>query len=281
MIQIDLQKKLDSKNLHVNLHVKSKSFVALSGESGAGKTTFLRILAGLERSKGCLMVDGEIWQDEQIFLPPQKRKIGFVFQNYALFPNMSVLENLLYIHNDLKKAKKLLQMSSIWELKDRYPNKLSGGQKQRVALCRALMNEPKLLLLDEPLSALDHELRHRLQDELLNLHVDLQLTTIMVTHEPSEIYKLADMVMLLKSGKVAKYGTPKEVLLQKQGSQKFSFFGQILELKKVDVVFVALIAVGAQIVEIVIDKQEAKELKVGDSVVVSTKAFVPIVTKVN
>ncbi len=279
MIELDLQKKLDCINLHVNLHVKKGSFLALSGESGAGKTTILRAIAGLERLEGVLKVDGKVWQDKSTFLQPQKRKIGFVFQDYALFPNMNVLQNLLFIKNDMTKADELLSMTKLMELKSRYPSQLSGGQKQRVALCRALMNEPDILLLDEPLSALDYDLRKKLQDEILSLHVKLNLTTIMVTHEPSEIYKLCDELVLLKNGKVAKQGHPKELLLHKKGSQKFSLLGKILELKKVDVVFVVIIAIGAQIVEIVISPQEAKGLKVGDSVEVSTKAFMPIVSR--
>lgn len=192
---------------------------------------------------------------------------------------MSVLQNLLYIKNDMKMAQKLLNMSSIEGLKDRFPQSLSGGQKQRVGLCRALMGKPKILLLDEPLSALDLDMRKVLQDEILRLHIEFGVTTIMVSHEPSEIYKLASKVILLKRGQVIKYATPKEVLLKTKGSQKFSFYAQVLDIKKIDVIFVAILAIGQQIVEVVISEGEANELKVGDKVTVSTKAFAPTVSK--
>lgn len=283
MISLHVNKNLHGANkemnLHVNLDIQNGNFLALSGESGAGKTTLLRIIAGLEKSNSKIKVDDEIWQNEKIFLPPQKRKIGFVFQHFALFPNMSVLQNLLYIKNDEKKAKKLLEICNLFELKNRYPQTLSGGQKQRVGLCRAMMGELKILLLDEPLSAIDNEMREKLQDEILNLHNEFKITTIMVSHEPSEIYKLANEVAILKNGKIIHQGTPKEVLLKTKGSQKFSFYAKILDIKKLDVIYVAILSIGQQIVEVVISNGEAKELKIGDEVSVSTKAFTPIITK--
>ncbi len=283
MINLHVKKELissfENMNLHVDLDIENGTFLAISGESGAGKTTFLRILAGLEKTQSEIVVDGEIWQNKKIFLPPQKRKIGFVFQNYALFPNMSVLQNLLFIKNDEKKAKKLLDMCSLQNLQNRLPNSLSGGQKQRVGLCRALMGEPKLLLLDEAFSALDFDMRVKLQDEVLALHEEFKTTTLMVTHEPSEIYKLANFMIVLDKGKVIKSGTPKEVLLRTKGSQKFSFYAQVLDIKKVDIIYVAILSIGQQITEVVITQREAKELKIGDKVSVSTKAFDPMIAK--
>ncbi len=283
MIKLHVKKELissfENMNLHVDLDIENGTFLAISGESGAGKTTFLRILAGLEKTQSEIVVDGEIWQNKKIFLPPQKRKIGFVFQNYALFPNMSVLQNLLFIKNDEKKAKKLLDMCSLQNLQNRLPNSLSGGQKQRVGLCRALMGEPKLLLLDEAFSALDFDMRAKLQDEVLALHEEFKTTTLMVTHEPSEIYKLANFMIVLDKGKVIKLGTPKEVLLRTKGSQKFSFYAQVLDIKKVDIIYVAILSIGQQITEVVITQREAKELKIGDKVSVSTKAFDPMIAK--
>lgn len=283
MIELDIKKELlninDSLNLRVKIAIKNNTFLALSGESGAGKTTLLRIIAGLEKSSSKIVVDDKIWQDKNIFLPPQKREIGFVFQDYALFPNMNVLQNLLYIKNDKKEAMKLLQICKMDKLKDRMVTNLSGGQKQRVGLCRALMRNPKILLLDEPLSALDMNMRTKLQDEILNLHNEFKVTTIMVSHEPSEIYKLANKVIYLKEGKIKKYATPKEVFLHTKGSQKFSFYAQVIDIKKVDIIYVAILAIGQQIVEVVVTKSEAKELEIGEKVSVSTKAFTPIISK--
>lgn len=281
MIHIDINKKLHGTSkdmqLDVKLDIKQGDFVALSGKSGSGKTTLLRILAGLEDSDGELHVEDEIWLDNSTCKSVQKREIGFVFQDYALFENMSVLENLLFVEKDKELAEHLLYVTELSELKDRLPNTLSGGQKQRVALCRAMMKRPKLLLLDEPLSALDPKMRAKLQNEILSLHKEFGTTTIMVSHDPSEIYRLATRVVVLEHGKIINDGCPKDVLLRTQGSQKFSFEGELLEIKKVDVIFVAIIAIGQQLVEIVVSQYEAENLEVGDMVNISTKAFSPTV----
>ena len=279
MIHVDINKKLHGTQadmqLDINLDIKNGDFVALSGKSGGGKTTLLRILAGLEEADGEIHVDSEIWLNNSTCKPIQKREIGFVFQDYALFENMSILQNLLYVQKDKKLANHLLHVTELSELQDRLPNTLSGGQKQRVALCRAMMKRPKLLLLDEPLSALDPNMRTKLQNEILTLHKEFGTTTIMVSHDPSEIYRLANRIVVLENGKIINDGTPKDVLLRTQGSQKFSFAGELLEIKKVDVIFIAIIAIGQQLVEIVVSEQEAESLKIGDAVNVSTKAFSP------
>ena len=204
MIDISIQKELlgslGKMDLQVNLSIETQSFVALSGQSGSGKTTLLRILAGLEPAQGRIVVNDEVWLDEKKSLPPQKRGIGFVFQDYALFPNMSVIDNLLFVKKDASLAKHLLDMTELSELAHRSVMSLSGGQKQRVSLCRAMMNRPKLLLMDEPLSALDPSMRTKLQHEILALHKEFKTTTIMVSHDPSEIYRLSNRVVVLSQG---------------------------------------------------------------------------------
>ncbi|MFA6193071.1 MAG: ATP-binding cassette domain-containing protein [Sulfurimonas sp.] len=279
MIQLSLQKKLQGSmgamQLDVNLEIKEHDFVALSGKSGSGKTTLLRILAGLEEAHGKINVSDAIWQNDKIHLPTQKREIGFVFQDYALFANMSVLENLLFVAKDKKLASHLLELTELTELQNRLPNMLSGGQKQRVALCRSLMKRPKILLMDEPLSALDMEMRNKLQNDILKLHKEFGTTTIMVSHDPSEIYRLASRVIMLSHGKIVQDGTPKEVLLQTKGSQKFSLRGELLDILKADVIYIGIIAIGQNIVEVVMDEEEAKTFKIGQSVHVNTKAFAP------
>lgn len=284
MIQINITKKLHGSNgqmdLNVDLEIKQGDFLALAGQSGSGKTTLLRILAGLEEASGTIKVGDEIWLDGKKSLASQKRKIGFVFQDYALFPNMSVVENLLYVQKDKELAHKLLEMTELVELKDRMPNSLSGGQKQRVSLCRAMMNKPKLLLMDEPLSALDPAMRTKLQNEILSLHKEFGTTTIMVSHDPSEIYRLAQRVVVLHLGEITNDGTPKDVLLKTRGSQKFSFEGELLDIVKVDVINIAIVSIGQQLVEVVVSDEETKSLEIGQSVSVSTKAFTPIIKKI-
>ncbi len=284
MIDIDIIKRLEGSNgelkLDIKLEIKEGSFVSILGKSGSGKTTLLRILAGLESSAGHIEIDGEFWLNKKIFVHPRQRSVGFVFQDYTLFPNMSVFENLLFAKDDKKLAISLLEMTELDNLKDRYPLKLSGGQQQRVSICRALMRKPKILLLDEPLSALDMQMREKLQTEILKLHKTFGTTTIMVSHSPNEIYKMSDFVALIEDGKVKKYGKPKDILLKTSGSQKFSFGGRILDIYRADILKIAVIAIDNQIVEIVLDSNEAEILKIGDSVRVSTKAFSPIVSKI-
>ncbi len=281
MIGIKINKTLHGAvgkmELDVDLHIGEGEFIALAGQSGSGKTTLLRIIAGLEEASGSIRVGDEAWLEGNTALAPQKRKIGFVFQDYALFDNMSVEENLLYVSKDRELAAKLLSMTGLEELARRYPRMLSGGQKQRVSLCRALMNRPKILLMDEPLSALDPAMRTKLQHEILMLHKEFGTTTIMVSHDPSEIYRLASRVVTLSHGRIIHDASPKESLLRTRGSQKFTFEGELLDILRVDVIHIAIVAIGQQIVEIVIGSEQAQSLSIGQKVSVSTKAFAPII----
>ena len=283
MLQINIHKQLHGANgtldLNFNTTIQNGDFIALAGISGSGKTTLLRILAGLEEAKGSIKVNNEVWLDQHFCLSTQKRKIGFVFQDYALFNNMSVLDNLLYVNKDKTLAQHLLNLTELSELSHRLPQSLSGGQKQRVSLCRAMMNQPKLLLMDEPLSALDPNMRTKLQQEILTLHKEFNTTTIMVSHDPSEMYRLSNRVIVLEHGAIINDGEAKEVLLKTQGSAKFSFEGELLDIIKADVINVAIVAIGQQIVEVVISSEEAHNLIIGHKVNVSTKAFTPIITQ--
>lgn len=279
MLKIDILKALKGSSgkmdLTINLEIKEHDFVALSGASGSGKTTLLRILAGLEEAEGKISLEDESWLEKKKSLPAQKRGIGFVFQDYALFDNMSVEQNLLYVNKDKELAEHLLSLTHLQALKDRRPATLSGGQKQRVSLCRALMNRPKLLLMDEPLSALDPQMRTKLQHDILKLHKEFGTTTIMVSHDPSEIYRLASRVLVLEQGKVIQDGSAKDIFLRTHGSQKFSLRGELLDIIKADVIYIAIVSIGQQIVEVVLDEAEAKTLKIGEQVNVNTKAFSP------
>lgn len=281
MIKIDINKKLHGANgemdLNINLEIKQGDFVALAGLSGSGKTTLLRILAGLEEATGAINIDNNIWLNDKFSLAPQKREIGFVFQDYALFPNFSVIDNLLYVNKDKDLANYLLKMTELDELKNRFPQTLSGGQKQRISLCRALMNRPKILLMDEPLSALDSNMRAKLQNEILALHKEFETTTIMVSHDSSEIYRLANRMVVLNYGQIISDGTPKDILLKTKGSQKFSFEGELLDIVKVDVIYVAIVSIGQQLVEVVVSKDEMINLEIGQRVTLSTKAFSPTI----
>ena len=281
MLKLEIEKRLHGTGgdmtLCVDLKIEEGTFVAIAGESGSGKTTLLRILAGLEKAEGKIKIADELWMDGRYSMPVQQRKIGFVFQDYALFENMTVEENLLFVENDRVLASQLLEMTELNALKARMPGTLSGGQKQRVALCRAMMKKPTLLLMDEPLSALDPVMRQKLQLEISTLHRTFGTTTLMVSHDPSEIYRLADRVVVLDQGEIVADGNPRDVLLKTQGSQKFSFEGELLDITKVDVIYVATVSIGQQLVEVVISSQEAEHLIIGEKVTVSTKAFAPMI----
>jgi molybdate transport system ATP-binding protein len=262
-----LKKKLHGSygnmDLDVEFTLQKGDFLSIIGESGSGKTTILRIIAGLEKSNSRIIVDSEIWQNDKVFLPPQKRGIGFVFQDYALFPNMSVIENLLYVKKDLKLAEYLLEITNLKELKDRYPSTLSGGQKQRVTLARALMRRPKILLMDEPFSALDISTKEMLQREILFLHKEFNLTTIMVSHSLSEVYKLSNKIMEIKKGKVIKFFEKSEILNKKDFDILF-IEAEIVDLED----NLAVISFENSIRKIKINN---KNLKIGDKVLISAK----------
>ncbi|MGI4869580.1 MAG: ATP-binding cassette domain-containing protein [Janthinobacterium lividum] len=218
MIDFHLHKALHtaagSRTLDVRLTLPAGELLALSGPSGAGKTTLLRLLAGLTRPDGgFVQVGDETWYNEKQWLPPQRRPLGFVFQDYALFPNMTVRENLTFAATGQPRAAvdELLEWFELTELAERRPAVLSGGQQQRVALARALARRPRLLLLDEPLAALDQPTRLRLQQVLLAAHRQFHLTTILISHDPAEIARLADRVVELDLGQVQHIGPPAAV----------------------------------------------------------------------
>jgi molybdate transport system ATP-binding protein len=192
----------------------------LFGPSGAGKTTILRSLAGLERpNTGRILFGEEVWFDAQtgVMIPPQKRSIGYVFQDYALFPHFTVNQNIAYGLKEearslrASKLEKILQLVQLDGLGDRKPKELSGGQQQRVALARALVREPRLLLLDEPLSALDLPTRKHVRSEFAKLLRDVRIPTVLVTHDWTEALSLGDQLIVMVAGMVRQIGHPQKV----------------------------------------------------------------------
>lgn len=285
MIKLDFIKKLNNNiTLKVKKEIKKQEFLTIFGESGAGKTTLLRILSGLEKpDRGKIVVNDKIWFDSEkkINIKPQKREIGFVFQDYTLFPNMSVYQNLLFAKKDKQKADFLLRLTKLEDLKNRYPHQLSGGQKQRVALIRALMREPKILLLDEPLSALDIKMRQDLQDEIVKIHKELKITTILVSHDIPEVIKLSNRVFVLKNGKIIKDDKPINIFIEEKIASSFKFNAAVIDIKQDNLLSVLTLQFGSNIVQSIISKEEAKKLKIGDSVLITSKAFNPIIQKIS
>jgi putative spermidine/putrescine transport system ATP-binding protein len=199
-----------------NLDAQKGEFVSFLGPSGCGKTTTLRMIAGFEKpSDGTITIDGE----DITYKPPNRRNVGMVFQSYALFPNMSVADNIGFGLKVRKRSKaditkrvgELLDLIHLEGRGDRYPWQLSGGQQQRVALARALAIEPQVLLLDEPLSALDAKIRIVLRKEIRSIQRQLGITTVYVTHDQEEALSLSDRVVVMSEGRVEQIGTPSEI----------------------------------------------------------------------
>jgi molybdate transport system ATP-binding protein len=222
MIRLQLYKQLHGATgdmeLNIDLDIRPGTFLSLYGNSGAGKTSILRMIAGLlQPDRGLIEVGGSQWFDKSaaINLRPQQRKVGMVFQDYALFPNMTVQENLEFAltkESDKRIIKELIEMIELGDLRSRKPGTLSGGQQQRVALARSLVQQPEILLLDEPLSALDQDIRKKLQTYILEVHRSYNLTTILVSHDIPEILKLTNLVIHLEHGKIIRRGTAADLL---------------------------------------------------------------------
>lgn len=199
MIAIAIEKKMRTYHGHtllqVNTQIVPQSITKVYGPSGSGKTTLLKIIAGLTHpEKGKIIFDDTLWldTDTKFSLPPQKRRVGMVFQNYALFPNMTVLQHLEYATTDRQWINRLLHFGRLETMLQHKPEYLSGGQQQRLAILRALATKPRLLLMDEPFSALDPEMRSTIITELKTLLTELGTTCLIVSHNPLEIDAIAD-----------------------------------------------------------------------------------------
>ncbi|WP_289141265.1 ABC transporter ATP-binding protein [uncultured Brevibacillus sp.] len=214
-----------------NLQVEQGEFIAFLGPSGCGKTTTLNMIAGfLDPDGGDLLIKGQRMNG----VPPYKRELGMVFQTYSLFPHMTVAENIAYglklrkvgKQEMQERVKRVLELVKLPNVADRYPKQLSGGQRQRIAIARALVIEPSLLLLDEPLSNLDAKLREELRDELKRLHQEIGVTTIFVTHDQEEALALSDRIVVLNHGFVEQIGTPLEIYNQPASEFVHTFIGK-------------------------------------------------------
>lgn len=287
MIQINAYKMLQTADgelpLDISLTFEKGQFIAIYGNSGAGKTTILRILAGLTQAENTyIKVGNEIWDDSQkkFHLEIQKRSIGFVFQDFALFPNLTVKENLAFAlpkNDSAEIVSELIELMELQSLQNSKPHQLSGGQKQRVALARAIVRKPEILLLDEPLSALDDEMRFKLQDYILKIHQKYQLTTLMISHSIAEIFKLSDKVVVLDKGKIIKDGTPSSVFAEQRISSKFQLTGEIISITKSDILYIIQVSSGNNIIKVTASEDEVKDFAIGQKVLVASKAFNPII----
>ena len=239
---MNVSKELGSErtklSIDVNIRVDEGSLIAFYGPSGSGKTSLLRMISGLMRpDHGEIILDNKVVfnSTQNVSLNPQSRDIGFCFQDYALFPNMTVRENLnfaLVKSQSEQKIDQLLDMMELSDLSQTMPNYLSGGEKQRVALARALVQEPRILLLDEPLSAIDHRMRNKLQEYILQVHDKYNLTTILVSHNLDEVMQLADYVFVLEKGKIIEEGNPAILIKERSSVQRIVIDAEIVKINK-------------------------------------------------
>jgi len=274
MISFSLQKKLHAASgnmlFDINHNIKPGAFVGIYGASGAGKTSLLRMLAGfLEPEKGFIKVQDAEWynSDKKISLAPQKRSIGFVFQDYALFPNMTVKENLVFAMDNASPknvVEELLALVELEQLHNRKIQTLSGGQKQRVALARALVRKPELLLLDEPLSALDEELRDKLQSLIFSIHKQFNLTTLLVSHDMAEMIRLTSEIIFIKDGVAEKGGSPVEMFATAQSNGTLQLTGIVIDKISDEL----CLLIGKDLFRIKVDEKKIMEFKKGDTVMV-------------
>ncbi|WP_035378361.1 spermidine/putrescine ABC transporter ATP-binding protein [Fervidicella metallireducens] len=216
---------------NINLYVKRNEFITLLGPSGCGKTTTLRLIGGFESpTSGEILFEGKNIAD----LPPYKRRVNTVFQKYALFPHMNVYENIAFglrikkIDEDTieKKVKAILSLVNLEGFENRYIDSLSGGQQQRIAIARALVNEPEVLLLDEPLGALDLKLRKEMQIELKKMQQKLGITFIFVTHDQEEALTMSDTIVVMKDGMIQQIGTPEDIYNEPKNAFVAEFIGE-------------------------------------------------------
>jgi len=220
MINIKVQKKLKGASgpidLDVDIDIQQGALVAFMGPSGAGKTTLLKMLAGIQNPDyGQIKVGDQIWfdRDNRINIPPQRRDVGLVFQDLALFPHMTVEKQLMYAMKDESKSDitEILEMMDLSKLRHSRPMQLSGGQRQRAALARSIVQKPKLLLLDEPLSALDYEMKEQMRTYIKKIHQRYDLTVVLVSHDRKDVLELCDHVYYLVEGRITREGKPGEL----------------------------------------------------------------------
>lgn len=217
-LSVDIEKNFGNFHLNMNFNVEDET-LALFGASGCGKSVTLRCIAGIEKpDRGRIVLNGKVLFDSEnhINLSPQKRNVGYLFQQYALFPNMTVEQNIAcgnHKSKDKSKVAAMIKSMHLDGLEKKRPSQLSGGQQQRTALARILIGEPDILMLDEPLSALDTHLRYQMEHEIRNVIRSFGKSVLFVSHESAEVYRLSDRIAIIKDGLVEKCGTRREIFL--------------------------------------------------------------------
>ena len=272
MIDIQLIKELrgaaGTMKIELDLQLRSGSVSGIIGSSGAGKTSVLKMIAGIQQpDQGKITCDQEVYYDSTagIDLAPQQRDVGLVFQDLALFPHMDITAQLKYAlapGQDESIIEDVMQMMDLTALRHQRPQRLSGGQQQRVALARSIVQRPAVLLLDEPFSALDTEMKRQIRSYVKDIHDRYKMTIIMVSHDHGDIAELCDQVIRLDQGKVTHQGPPRELI--EQGSLQLT--GRVVQLEKIDGAYRLTLDIQGDLSELTISEQQATGIKQGSTI---------------
>lgn len=289
MIELNCHKSVLSAegpvDLSFNFSVPSGRCIGVFGDSGVGKTTLIRLLAGLERpDSGRISYRNSNWVNisEKQWTPSQKRKVGLLAQAPNLFPHLTVEENILFASPKGKKdplLSELLDLIELQSLAKQFSGRLSGGQQKRVALARALASRPEILLLDEPFNGLDRSIKQKIQDYLLSFQKKYHLSTFVVSHTVSDLYKLCDQVIRMDKNQAHQIGTPEQLFGASNLSGSIRQTAELLKIEKSGIVFLITVSIGQQIAKLIAHQEDLEGLAIGDLIQLETKAFSPIIRK--
>lgn len=287
MLEVNISKSLHTESGYNRLNIEftaNNKVLAISGKSGSGKTTLLRMLAGITTpDDGYIKLSGKTWFDKRqsYVLPVQKRNVGFVFQDYALFPHLTVYGNIAFSGCSKKRVESLLSLFNLSNLAKRLPARLSGGQRQRVAIARALASSPSLLLLDEPLSALDNDAKTRFREEFSSILEEVGVMAILVSHDTTDITGLASRVIEIGEGHILKDGSPLEIYKQGGNIVEMRFTGEVLDIQSMGTLSRVLLQTEESIIESKLNAFEVQNLSIGSCVCVDMSVVKSSVKKAN
>ena len=218
---------------NLSFSVEKGQLISFVGESGSGKSTFLKCLAGLEKiNSGIIFLNGKLIDGKDVFIRPQKRKIGYVFQDYPLFPHLNIKENICFNLDDRfhKNFSKIIELTNLNNLLERYPHEISGGEQQRACIARSIIREPDLLLLDEPFSNLDANIKFSIRDEICRIIRESNITTILVTHDIKDALNISDKILIFKAGIVQQFSSPETMYCEPANCYCAEILGDINKL---------------------------------------------------
>jgi len=280
-IEKEMKGKTGAVNLVFDAQIMLNDFVSVMGKSGAGKTSLLRMLCGLlTPDSGYIRFGSEEWYNSStgVNMPPQKRRAGLVFQDYALFPNMTVFGNLKFAagRNNIHLINELIELTGLESCANRYPDTLSGGQAQRAALCRTVVNKPRILLLDEPMASLDRDTREHLHKVIISIHDRFAITSILVTHDLSDAFRLSNKLMIIENGNIISFDTPENVI-SPEINTKLTLHEIVASIDKGPVSATLTVFIDNSLIKVNIPMEEADNFHRGDNLLMPAQISNPVV----